>query len=110
MANKNRTLNALREWLKPEPKKTKQKVSEVIPLEENEENEKLFSLFKVKRFQFSTGACYDIDKGSEKIPPFVYRYVGKQGIHHCFREIYGGWSRTFTDQQLIGKTIREVRM
>lgn len=39
---------------------------------------------------------------------YVFRYVGKQGIHHCFREARGGWSRTYTDAQLIGKSIQEV--
>ena len=39
---------------------------------------------------------------------YAFRYEGKQGIHHMFREIRGGWSRTFTDAQLIGKKIVEV--
>ena len=38
----------------------------------------------------------------------VFEYTGKQGIHHCFRSVLGGWSRTYTDYQLIGKKIREV--
>ena len=37
----------------------------------------------------------------------LFRYVGKTGIHHCFIEQNGGWSRTYTDQQLIGKRITE---
>ena len=39
----------------------------------------------------------------------VFRYEGKEGIHHCFREIRGGWTRTYTDTQLIGKRISEVK-
>ena len=39
----------------------------------------------------------------------VFRYEGKTGIHHCFREERGGWTRTYTDQQLVGKKIEEVR-
>lgn len=39
----------------------------------------------------------------------VFKYEGKRGIHHCFRELYGGWSRTYTDAQLIDKTIEEVK-
>ena len=39
---------------------------------------------------------------------FVFQYLGTQGIHHCFREIHGGWSRTYTNSQLIDKRIQEV--
>ena len=38
----------------------------------------------------------------------VYRYEGKSGIHYCFREERGGWLRTYTNNQLIGKRIKEV--
>ena len=37
-----------------------------------------------------------------------FKYEGKRGIHHCFREVRGGWARTYTDAQLIGKQIKEV--
>ena len=40
---------------------------------------------------------------------YKYRYVGKRGIHHMFREINGGWLRTYTDAQLIGKHIKELK-
>ena len=48
------------------------------------------------------GACIHVDKMS------VFEYVSKKGIHHYFKEARGGWSRTFTDAQLVGKIIREV--
>ena len=38
----------------------------------------------------------------------IFKYIGKHGIHHCFKEIHGGWSRTYTDAQLVGKDIKEV--
>ena len=38
----------------------------------------------------------------------VFKYVGKLGKHHCFVSVRGGWSRTYTDTQLIGKIIQEV--
>ena len=38
----------------------------------------------------------------------VFRYEGKTGIHHVFREARGGWQRTYTDAQLIGKKIEEA--
>ena len=44
----------------------------------------------------------------QPIPQNATLTVGKQGKHHCFKETSGGWSRTYTDQQLIGKTIQEV--
>ena len=39
---------------------------------------------------------------------YTFRYLGKQGIHHMFREICGGWGRTYTDAQLVGKEVVEV--
>ncbi|MBQ3760026.1 MAG: helix-turn-helix domain-containing protein [Synergistaceae bacterium] len=39
---------------------------------------------------------------------YVFQYLGTQGIHHCFREIHGGWSRTYTNSQLVDKRIMEV--
>ncbi len=43
---------------------------------------------------------------TDKDEPFIY--LGKQGKHHIFRHVAGGWTRTFTDPQLIGKFIQEV--
>ena len=40
---------------------------------------------------------------------YVFRYEGKSGIHHKFREARCGWVRTYTDAQLIGKVIKEVQ-
>ena len=37
-----------------------------------------------------------------------FKYEGKRGIHHCFKEVKGMWTRTYTDAQLIGKQIKEV--
>ena len=39
---------------------------------------------------------------------YVFQYLGTQGIHHCFKEIHGGWNRTYTNSQLIDKRIQEV--
>lgn len=39
---------------------------------------------------------------------FLFRYEGKQGIHHMFRETHGGWVRTYADYQLVGKVVKEV--
>ncbi len=39
---------------------------------------------------------------------FVFVYERKEGKHHMFRELIGGWLRTYTDNQLKGKTITEA--
>ena len=51
---------------------------------------------KALNFSFNIGECYRIDD-------FIFKYLGKQGIHHYFMEINGGWTRTYTDVQLLGK-------
>ena len=51
---------------------------------------------------FSQGNKYIIEKD------YIFEYLKKDGIHHIFKEINGGWTRCYTDQQLIGKTIKEV--
>lgn len=38
----------------------------------------------------------------------VFIYLRQEGKHHVFREERGGWTRTYTDVQLIGKKIQEV--
>lgn len=64
---------------------------------------------------FTLGKCYKIyakqaNGHGWKIDnsPFVFLYVGKNGIHHTFKEFHAGWSRTYTDAQLVDKVIQEV--
>ena len=45
--------------------------------------------------------CWDND--------VIFVYQGKQGIHHLFTSKLGGWSRTYTDYQLVDKKIMEVK-
>lgn len=52
---------------------------------------------------FSQGKQYIIEKD------YIFEYLRKDGIHHIFREINGNWTRCYTDPQLIGKTITEVK-
>ena len=47
-----------------------------------------------------SGATWDYD--------CIFMFMRKEGIHHCFREIHGGWTRTYTDAQLVDKNIQEV--
>lgn len=56
------------------------------------------------RAKFIVGKSYKIDSANG----YVFRYEGKQGIHHMFREVSGNWTRTYTDAQLIGARTEEV--
>ena len=38
----------------------------------------------------------------------TFEFVKDEGIHHCFKAVPGGWSRTYTDAQLVDKKIEEV--
>ena len=58
---------------------------------------------KVLNHVFTKGQRYIIEKD------YIFEYLEKEGIHHIFREINGGWTRCYTDPQLIGKTIEEVK-
>ena len=65
-------------------------------------------------YAFMPHRCYSIaddDKVLHRLTftfNYVFQYLGTQGTHHCFREIHGGWSRTYTNSQLIDKRIQEV--
>jgi hypothetical protein len=66
--------------------------------------------------RFEEGKTYKIsNKGMRKTYQgepeycYVFRYEGKRGIHHFFREVHGGWTRTYTNAQLVGKRIEEVK-
>ena len=76
---------------------------------------------KVISFSFEMGRCYSIRdtprtcgaKYDTEINPksgnyCIFKYIGQSGIHHKFIEIKGGWTRTYTNQQLIGKVIEEA--
>lgn len=59
---------------------------------------------------FTEGKCYVI-YGSQSNTwerECIFMFLRKEGIHHMFREVRGGWSRTYTDAQLVGKNIQEV--
>ena len=74
----------------------------------------------VKR-TFTPGAYYMISRSRQKLPVsihsrndveegYVFRYLRKEGPHHMFQEVVGGWLRTYTDAQLVGKFVDEVRL
>ena len=85
---------------KPKPKPTPiewpQKWMEAEEEEKLKNQERLDSL----SFSFDINEIYYIDD-------YYFQYIGKEGIHHCFKEVNSGWSRTYTDYQLIGKNIRK---
>ena len=94
----------------------------------HDENERLLNeqaklREKILNHEFETGGIYlilEIQGGAclRGEPTFIgstwnndcaFVYVKKSGLHHYFRELNGGWSRTYTDAQLIGKRIKEVQ-
>lgn len=64
---------------------------------------------EILNHKFAIGKKYVVRDSAltDKDEPFIY--LGKQGKHHIFRHVAGGWTRTFTDPQLIGKFIQEVQ-
>ena len=56
---------------------------------------------RVFRKTFVLGKKYYIGKDRE----WSYEYVGDEGIHHVFKASPGGWTQTYTDAQLTGKSI-----
>ena len=56
----------------------------------------------------TSGAKYDLEINPKSGNFCIFKYVGQSGIHHKFIEIKGVWTRTYTNQQLIGKNIEEV--
>ena len=78
---------------------------------------------KALQRHFTEGKCYKIFCGTQANPKdgknlsqgaswerdCTFRFLRKEGIHHIFREVSGGWTRTYTDAQLVGKNIQEVQ-
>ena len=119
-------------------RKRKRKCKHGRDNDSNNSNSEMASIFSTPAEQsraaiartFTIGACYQIVSnktlikrlkagekyavqtvsGSNDDPEFgfTFRYLGKQGIHHTFREISCGWGRTYTDAQLVGKEVIEV--
>ena len=54
-----------------------------------------------RKVSASSGATWERD--------CIFMFLRKDGIHHVFREVRGGWTRTYTDAQLVGKNIQEVQ-
>ena len=69
---------------------------------------------------FTPGACYQVRRTKAKgflstsrddpEEGYAFIYLRKEGIHHIFREAKNGWLRTYTDAQLVGKFVDEVRI
>lgn len=72
---------------------------------------------------FTKGKCYRIygrcclgsyerknsSQGTTWERDCIFMFLRKEGVHHMFREVRGGWTRTYTDAQLVGKNIQEVQ-
>ena len=57
--------------------------------------------------RFHEGHIYRVVSSNKWESECVFRYEGQCGIHYVFREVRGGWTRTYTDAQLVGKIIKE---
>ena len=90
-----------------------------IELNIQEQSKTDIEALKAKMFHsFILGKRYCIQEGNPSPYEFefnplngkgcIFIYLRKEGKHHVFREERGGWIRTYTDNQLIGKYIKEV--
>lgn len=99
-----------------EEKKRKAKEREEQKAREREElRKKMFHSFTAGKeyLIFDSGNAKDIasnDMKPETGKGCIFIYVRKEGRHHMFREKRGGWIRTYTDTQLMGKKIKEVTL
>ena len=60
------------------------------------------------RFHFVEGKKYSVVRKADDDKEFnTFIYCGKIGRLHSFKH-YNGWTRHLSDNQLIGKTIKEV--
>lgn len=69
------------------------------------------------KYEFTEGHKYRISSPGEStsrrgkkavLDNYIFLYEGKRGIHHVFREVCGKWIATYTDSQLVGKSVKEV--
>ena len=92
----------------------------LTPEQLNERNALIERKFEVDKYYFISDSDNKFDRrksndgegtfsGTTWNNDCIFKYIGKHGIHHCFKEIHGGWSRTYTDPQLVGKYIKEVK-
>ena len=88
---------------------------------EDEENQRLREhAAQAIRKTFTPGACYQVRRTKVKSflstarddpeEGYAFIYLRKEGIHHIFQEAKNGWLRTYTDAQLVGKFVDEVRI
>lgn len=91
--------NALAEvfgWEKEKrPEQTKTKIEKYEAVEISYEDAP--PLPKPVEFTFEEGHKYRIHETKQENDICVFKYEGKQGKHHMFREVRGGWTRTYTD-------------
>ncbi|MBQ6969626.1 MAG: helix-turn-helix transcriptional regulator [Synergistaceae bacterium] len=87
-----------------------------------QKNSELHALEKKIFTSFISGKKYCIVETGNSVNPredwlnpttgkgCIFIYERKEGKHHMFREERGGWTRTYTDNQLIGKHVKEVTL
>lgn len=117
MSKSARELRGLKSWLEVSRSESRRKSTQEAE-SAKPESDGIAGIFLPKQYGFEAGRDYEISQ-SDKLRTHdimnpatgagcVFRYEGKRGIHHYFREVRGGWTRTYTDNQLIGKRILEV--
>ncbi len=101
----------------PNPERSYKKLEDLPPIEPVKLPEMVkftfeeghsYTISKTVYTEGYRGGNYSINKVSCLEDGYVFRYEGKQGIHHMFREVRGNWTQTYTDAQLIGRKIQEV--
>ena len=89
-----------------EPKPIENELKEMRQRDEEQMRREIQERQKALQREFVIGKRYMISDNNKYAD--IFEYQGKQGIHHCFKANPGGWTRTYADNQLIGKKIKEV--
>lgn len=94
--------------MKKARKNSKQAYKELVKVLNYREPSPVFIEPLEPESRFQEGHIYCIKSDNKWESECMFRYEHQTGIHYVFREIRGGWTRTYTDAQLVGKIIKEV--
>ena len=86
---------------------SKQAYKELVKVLNYREPSPVFIVSAEPASRFQEGHTYSIKSSDKWESECIFRYERQIGIHYVFREIRGGWTRTYTDAQLVGKIIKE---
>lgn len=99
--------------MKKARKNSKQAYRELVKVLNYREPSPVFMMPQSPASRFQEGHIYriraaDMTRKDKWESECLFRYERQSGIHYIFREVRGGWTRTYTDAQLVGKIIKEV--